>query len=80
MAGATVMGAEFPVVRIPEAKRKFKSLAVEKTVREVRQNIGNKVPARHSASGSRIRSASLPRLRVLRIRRHRRRGFARKGG
>ena len=37
-----VMGAEFPVVRIAEAKRKFKSQAVEKIVREVRQNIGNK--------------------------------------
>ena len=34
--------AEFPVVRIPEAKRKFKSNAVEKIVREVRTNIGNK--------------------------------------
>ncbi|HXO76643.1 MAG TPA: glycoside hydrolase family 125 protein, partial [Puia sp.] len=36
------MGTEFPVVRIAEAKRKFKSQAVEKIVREVRQNIGNK--------------------------------------
>ncbi|MBS1662992.1 MAG: glycoside hydrolase family 125 protein [Bacteroidetes bacterium] len=46
IAGGSVLGAmglpEFPVVRIPEAKRKFKSLAVEKIVREVRQNIGNK--------------------------------------
>ena len=41
-AAAAVAGAEFPVVRIPEAKRKFKSQAVEKIVREVRQNIGNK--------------------------------------
>src|SRR5215475_9284266 len=34
--------ADFPVVRIPEGKRKFKSQAVEKIIREVRQNIGNK--------------------------------------
>ncbi len=39
-----VMGSagEFPVVRVAEAKRKFKSQAVEKIVREVRTNIGNK--------------------------------------
>src|SRR6201991_1844202 len=36
------MGTEFPVVRIAEAKRNFKSQAVEKTIREVRQSIGNK--------------------------------------
>src|SRR5580658_768436 len=36
------VGAVFPVVRIPEAKRKFKSQAVEKIIREVRENIGNK--------------------------------------
>jgi uncharacterized protein len=41
-AGEAVMGAEFPVVRVLEAKRKFKSQAVEKVIREVRQNIGNK--------------------------------------
>ena len=35
-------GADFPVVRIPEARRKFKSRAVEKIIREVRENIGNK--------------------------------------
>ncbi|HEY4109432.1 glycoside hydrolase family 125 protein [Puia sp.] len=34
--------AEFPVVRIPEAQRKFKSQAVEKMVREVRASAGNK--------------------------------------
>jgi uncharacterized protein len=34
-------GAEFPVVRIPAAKRKFTSPIVEKTIREVRQTIGN---------------------------------------
>jgi meiotically up-regulated gene 157 (Mug157) protein len=40
--GAGVGGFDFPVVRIPEAQRKFKSQAVEKIIREVRQNIGNK--------------------------------------
>ncbi|HZT22766.1 MAG TPA: glycoside hydrolase family 125 protein [Verrucomicrobiae bacterium] len=37
-------GAEtgFPVVRIPEAKRKFKSAAVEKTIRQIQSSIGNK--------------------------------------
>jgi meiotically up-regulated gene 157 (Mug157) protein len=35
-------GADFPVVRIPEAKRKFKSKSVEKIIRDVRTNIGNK--------------------------------------
>ena len=33
---------EFPVVRTPEAKRKFKSEAVERTIKEVRSKIGNK--------------------------------------
>src|SRR5215471_18367773 len=44
MAGdaAGVPDAEFPVVRIPEAQRKFKSQVVEKTIREVRGNAGNK--------------------------------------
>jgi hypothetical protein len=32
----------FPVVRIPEAKRKFKSVAVERTIQRVRSSIGNK--------------------------------------
>jgi uncharacterized protein len=32
----------FPVVRIPEAKRKFKSPAVEKTINEIQSSIGNK--------------------------------------
>ncbi|WP_431214529.1 glycoside hydrolase family 125 protein [Puia sp. P3] len=41
-SGGGGLGAEFPVVRIPEAKRKFKCQAVEKVIREVRQNIGNK--------------------------------------
>ncbi|MGH7981062.1 MAG: glycoside hydrolase family 125 protein, partial [Limisphaerales bacterium] len=34
--------AGFPVVRIPESKRKFKSLAVEKVIQEVQASIGNK--------------------------------------
>ena len=41
-AGEGVVGGEFPVVRVVEAKRKFKSQAVEKVIREVRQGIGNK--------------------------------------
>lgn len=32
----------FPVVRTPEAKRKFKSLAVEKIIAQVQSSIGNK--------------------------------------
>ncbi|MBN9382541.1 MAG: glycoside hydrolase family 125 protein [Chitinophagaceae bacterium] len=35
-------GGELPVVRIPEGQRKFKSKSVEKMIREVRTNIGNK--------------------------------------
>ena len=43
MGGEMIMGADgFPVVRIPAAQRKFKSEAVEKIIREVRENIGNK--------------------------------------
>jgi meiotically up-regulated gene 157 (Mug157) protein len=44
LAARNVKGAaaDFPVVRIPVAQRKFKSQAVEKIVREVRENIGNK--------------------------------------
>ena len=57
MAGNSVIGAAFakasaadartdkdgfPVVRIAEAKRKFRSQAVDKIAREVRENIGNK--------------------------------------
>jgi len=34
--------ADFPVVRIPEAQRKFKSVAVEKVIAEVQKNISNK--------------------------------------
>lgn len=32
----------FPLVRTPEAKRKFKSLAVERTIERVKSSIGNK--------------------------------------
>jgi hypothetical protein len=39
---STGAGVDFPVVRVAEAQRKFKSAFVEKTIREVRQNIGNK--------------------------------------
>ncbi|HEV2352916.1 MAG TPA: glycoside hydrolase family 125 protein, partial [Puia sp.] len=44
IAGAVIDdgGADFPVVRTPEAQRKFRSEAVEKTIRVVRENIGNK--------------------------------------
>ena len=34
--------SEFPVVRTPEAKRRFKSPAVEKTIAKVQSSIGNK--------------------------------------
>src|SRR5208282_4309112 len=33
---------EFPVVRIPEAKRRFKSASVERTIERVKSSIGNK--------------------------------------
>lgn len=33
---------DFPLVRIPESQRKFKSLAVEKLIADVKKNIGNK--------------------------------------
>ena len=32
----------FPVVRVPEAKRKFKSVAVENTIEKIQSSIGNK--------------------------------------
>ena len=32
----------FPIVRIPEAKRKFKSAAVEKAIQRVQSSIGNR--------------------------------------
>jgi hypothetical protein len=34
--------SEFPVVRIPKSQRKFKSVAVEKTIQRVQSSIGNK--------------------------------------
>jgi uncharacterized protein len=33
---------DFPIVRVPEAKRKFKSAAVERTIARVQSTIGNK--------------------------------------
>ena len=39
---AWVGETRFPVVRIPEAKRKFKSPAVERTIEHVKSSIGNK--------------------------------------
>jgi uncharacterized protein len=44
MLGLPSRGAEasFPVVRTPEAKRKFKSRAVERTIETIRARIGNK--------------------------------------
>jgi uncharacterized protein len=35
-------GSEFPVVRTPEAKRKFKSPAVERTIERIKSSIANK--------------------------------------
>src|SRR5580692_7937783 len=44
MAGSASWAAEtgFPVVRVAEAKRKFKSAAVERTIGRVQSSIGNK--------------------------------------
>src|SRR5580658_158345 len=44
MLGSVAGGAEsdFPVVRIPESKRRFKSVAVERTIEKVKSSIGNK--------------------------------------
>jgi meiotically up-regulated gene 157 (Mug157) protein len=36
------MTSDFPIVRIPEAQRKFKSAAVEQTIATIKKNIGNK--------------------------------------
>jgi hypothetical protein len=41
-ANAWSQESNFPVVRIPPAKRKFKSEAVERTIERVRSSIGNK--------------------------------------
>ena len=35
-------GSDFPEVRTPESKRKFKSVAVEKTIARVQSTIRNK--------------------------------------
>jgi meiotically up-regulated gene 157 (Mug157) protein len=40
MAGAS--GTEFPQVRVPEDKRKFKSAAVERTINQIQSSIGNR--------------------------------------
>jgi meiotically up-regulated gene 157 (Mug157) protein len=44
MLGPVARGAasEFPVVRVPEAKRRFKSAAVERIIERVKTSIGNK--------------------------------------
>ena len=39
---ARSVASGFPLVRIPEAKRKFKSAAVERTIERVQSSIGNK--------------------------------------
>ena len=41
-SAAWAAGTSFPVARIPEAKRKFKSTAVERTIERVQSSIGNK--------------------------------------
>jgi len=35
-------GGDFPVVRVPEAQRKFKSKAVERLIADIKKDIGNK--------------------------------------
>lgn len=44
ICGARATAAEpgFPVVRVPEAKRKFRSAAVEKTIQKIQSSIGNR--------------------------------------
>jgi len=44
MLASVARGADsaFPVVRVAEGKRKFKSLAVEKTIQNIQSSIGNK--------------------------------------
>ena len=39
---ASATSNDFPVVRIPESQRKFKSVVVEKTIADIKKNIGNK--------------------------------------
>ena len=40
--GLMAAEADFPVVRLPEAKRRFKSAAVERTIAQVQSSIGNR--------------------------------------
>lgn len=40
--GSRAAETNFPVVRIPEAKRKFKSVAVEKAIQRIQSSIGNR--------------------------------------
>src|SRR5215469_651786 len=44
MAGSFSWAADstFPIVRVPETKRKFKSPAVEQTIQRIKTSIGNK--------------------------------------
>jgi hypothetical protein len=44
MLGSAATGAaeDFPLVRVPEAKRRFKSAAVERAIQRVQSSIGNK--------------------------------------
>ncbi|MHA4808559.1 glycoside hydrolase family 125 protein [Flavitalea flava] len=42
LAGAGKNSTGFPLVRIPEGQRKFRSVAVEKAISEVKSKIGNK--------------------------------------
>jgi uncharacterized protein len=41
-ADGSSAGSSFPVVRVPEAKRKFRSAAVERTIQRIQSAIGNK--------------------------------------
>lgn len=41
-AGAAGADAEFPVVRVPESKRKFRSAAVEETIQRVQSRVANR--------------------------------------
>jgi meiotically up-regulated gene 157 (Mug157) protein len=41
-AGWADGGTDFPIVRVPEAKRKFKSAAVEKAIQQIQSSIGNR--------------------------------------
>ena len=41
-AGSLAAQSDYPVVRVPEAERKFKSAAVERCIERIRSSIGNK--------------------------------------